>query len=179
MKMVRKTKRVGKSGGFSLIEMMIAVLVLTVGILGTMIMVVAGLQRNTANRVDTTATNAAQAVMEEIAGATANANPTLTITDCLGNNLSINTAVGGPVSTSTGDIDFTQAIVNGYQMNYTICGTNGVQTVYDVRWSITAVGTQGFGKLVTVSARQPFVAGSNGLLGIRPITLRTVIGLQI
>ena len=64
-------------------------------------------------------------------------------------------------------------------MNYTICGTNGVQTVYDVRWKIEAVGTKGFGKLVTVSARQPFVAQAKGFLGLRPITLRTVIGMQI
>ncbi|HET6842877.1 MAG TPA: prepilin-type N-terminal cleavage/methylation domain-containing protein [Candidatus Angelobacter sp.] len=179
MTIARKRKHERNSGGFTLIELMIAMVVLTAGILGAMIMVIVGVDRNGANRVDTTATNAAQAVMEEIAGSPANTNPTLAITDCKNTSLSITTAVGGAGLTPTGDIDFTQAAVNGYQMNYTICGTNGVQTVYDVRWKIEAIGTKGFGKLVTVSARQPFTAQAKGFLGIRPITLRTVIGMQI
>ncbi|SRR6266481_849290 len=179
MTIARKRKHERKSSGFSLIEMMVATVVLTAGILGAMIMVIAGVERNGANRMDTTATNAAQAVMEEIAGSPANTDPTLAITDCLNTSLSISTAVGGAGLTPTGDIDFTQAAVAGYSMNYTICGTDNVQTVYDVRWKIEPVGTKGFGKLVTVSARQPFVAGATGFLGIRPITLRTVIGMQI
>ena len=171
-----------KNKGFSLIELMIAMFVLAVGVLGGMVMILMGMTRNNSNRVDTTATNAAQAVLEQIAGAPANTSPTITVTDCLGNNLLVNTAgsaspgTGAPLQ-NNGDIDFTQAAVTGYQMSYTVCGTNGLQTAYDVRWHVTAVGPGNSGKLVIVSARQPFVATSKGIGFIAPVTLRTIVGM--
>src|SRR5260370_1024249 len=85
-------KRKSKAGGFAMVELMFAIVVLTVAILGSTLLVVIGMQRNNANRVDTTATNAAQAVLEAISGTQADSDPTLTIKDCLGNNLSITTA---------------------------------------------------------------------------------------
>jgi hypothetical protein len=148
-----------------------------------MVMTIVGMTRDNTNRVDTTATNAAQAVLEEIAGAPANASPTLTVTDCLGNSLSINTAGSGSPGSGAplqgnGDIDFSKGTVPGYQMNYTVCGTaNTVQTTYDVRWHITLVGPNNSGKLVVVSARQPFVATSRGIGFITPVTLRTIVGM--
>src|SRR5262249_55222863 len=98
------------------------------------------------------------------------------------NNLSVSTAGGASPGTgapllSNGDIDFTQAAVTGYQMNYTVCGNNGVQTTYDVRWHVTLVGPANSGKLLVVSARQPFVANKQGIGFISPVTLRTVVGL--
>jgi Tfp pilus assembly protein PilV len=178
-------KRKSRTGGFSLLELLVAMTVLTIGILGSMLLIIIGIERNNANRVDTTGTNAAQAVLEEIAGIQANTSPTLHITDCLGTSLTISTAVGGAplysASTGTngagaGDIDFTQAAVNGYQANYTICGNNGLQTLYDVRWRIDAVGTNGYAKLVTVSARQPGVYNATGLGRLWPVTLQTILG---
>jgi len=175
-----KTRK--NSEGFSLIELMVAMFILAVGVLGGMVLIIVGMTRDNTNRVDTTATNAAQAVLEEIAGAPANANPTLTVTDCLGNALQINTAgsaspgTGSPLQ-ANGDIDFSQGAVPGYQMNYTVCGTaNTVQTTYDVRWHVTLVGPNNSGKLVVVSARQPFVATSKGIGFITPVTLRTIVG---
>jgi len=162
---------------------MLAMFVLTVGVLGGMLMIIMGVTRDNTNRVDTTATNAAQAVLEEIAGTPVNTNPTLTVTDCLGNSLQINT--GGSVSPgagaplqNNGDIDFSQGAVPGYQMNYTVCGSvSNTQTVYDVRWHVTLVGPNNSGKLVVVAARQPFVANSKGIGFIRPVTLRTIVGM--
>lgn len=173
--------------GFSLVELTVAMMVLVVGVLGGMVMVIMGMTRNNSNRVDTTATNIAQTVIEEVAGAPTNTNPVLVVTDCVQTNpatstLKINTAPGGATLKSNGDVDFsanTAASLNAtnYQMNYTVCGSNGLITVYDVRWSVQAVGAGGWGKLVTVSARQPFVATNTGIIFIPPVTLRTVVSM--
>ncbi len=171
-----------KQRGFTLVEVTIAMFVLVVGVLGGMTMVVVGMTRNNTNRVDTTATNVAQTVLEQISGAPVNANPVLTVTDCVPNTLNINTAPGGATLQTNGDVDFqadTAASLNanGYQMTYTVCGNNGLQTTYDVRWSIQTVGGAGWGKLITVSARQPFVYGQTGFAYIRPVTLRSVVSM--
>lgn len=181
MKLLKKKTRRSEEG-FSLVEMMLAMFVLAVGVLGGMVMIIIGMSRDNSNRVDTTATNAAQAVLEEIAGTAPNTNPAITMTDCLGNTLQLTTqgaaspGAGAPLL-ANGDIDFTQPATVGYQMNYTVCGSNGLQTVYDVRWHITLVGPGNTGKLIVVSARQPFVATKKGINYIAPVTLRTMIGL--
>ena len=119
-----------KSEGFTLVELMVAMFVLAVGVLGGLVMIIVGMTRDNSNRVDTTATNAAQAVMEQIAAVPANTSPTLAVTDCAGNNLAVTTTgsvspgLGAPLL-GNGDIDFGQAAVVGYQMNYTVCGNNG------------------------------------------------------
>jgi prepilin-type N-terminal cleavage/methylation domain-containing protein len=179
---MERSNKIKKSEGFSLVELMIAMFVLAVGVLGGMVMIIMGMTRDNSNRVDTTATNAAQAVMEQIAAVPANSSPTLTVTDCAGNNLSVNTAGGaspgsGAPLLSNGDIDFGQAAVTGYQMNYIVCGNNGLQTTYDVRWHVTLVGPGNLGKLVVVAARQPFAATRQGMAFISPVTLRTVVGM--
>ncbi len=179
---MKKTKNIKKatSTGFSLMELMVAMFVLAVGLLGGMMMVIIGMSRNNTNRVDTTATNVAQTVLEQIAGAPANSNPTLTVTDCVPNTLNINTAPGGAGLKANGDVDFSANTAaslnaNSYQMSYKLCGNNGLQTTYDVRWNVQALG--GWGKLVTVSARQPFVASQTGISFISPVTLRTIVSM--
>jgi len=181
MKSSKKTGRRSEEG-FSLVELMVEMFVLSVGVLGGMVMILVGMSRDNTNRVDTTATNAAQAVLEEIAGTAPNTDPVLSLTDCQGNVLQITTLGSaspgsGAHLLANGDIDFAQGPVNGYQMNYTVCGNNGLQTVYDVRWHITKVGPGNTGKLIVVAARQPFVAGGRGISFIAPVTLRTMIGL--
>ena len=178
-----KRNRQNSSGGFTIVELLVAMGILTAGILGTGAMVLIGMGRNNANRVDTTATNASQAVIEALASPSANTNASFNMTDCLNTDpstspLTVNTAAGGAPLTAGGDIDYSQAAVAGYQINYTVCGTNGQQTVYDVRWNVAAIGTKGFGKLITVSARQPFLASIHGINGsLVPATLRTVVGI--
>ena len=175
-------------GGFTLMELMMAIVVLVVGVLGAMTMIIVGMTRNNTNRVDTTATNVAQTVLEQITGAPTNASPTLTLTDCVQTSqptstLKINTAPGGATLAANGDIDFladsaTTLNANSYQMNYVVCSTaTGMQTVYDVRWNIQTVGTGGWGKLITVSARQPFVFSQKGVGFLRPVTLRSVVSM--
>lgn len=168
-------KKRNQARGFSMVELLVATIVLVTGILGGGLMIMMGMARDNANRVDTTATNAAQTVLEQLASVPANANPSISITDCAATN-SLNTAAGGAPLTSSGDIDFSQNVVSGYQVNYTLCNNNGTQVVYDVRWNISGIQNQGFGKLITVSAQQYFVANQTGIGGIRPVTLRTVSG---
>lgn len=179
MQQATRTIRDQHKRGFTLVELTVAMLVLMVGILGGMTMIIVGVTRDNSNQVDTTATNVAQTVLEQIAGTPVNANPVLTITDCLGTNLQINTAAGGGTLTSTGDIRWDVAVPAGYEFTYTMCGnpndpTNGLTTPYDVRWNIQATGG-GFGKLITVSARQPFSVGKAGISWLPPVTLRSVV----
>jgi Tfp pilus assembly protein PilV len=181
-----KRKQYRNVEGFSLVELTVAMFVLTVGVLGGMTMIIMGMTRNNTNRVDTTATNVAQTVMEAIAGAAANSTGTLTgLKDCTGAQMTINTdpglgSAGAPLAANNIDIDFSRPPVVGYQMNYVTCNnaanSNGLQTVYDVRWRVVSVGGK-FGKLVIVSARQPFVAQSRGIGAITPVTLRTIVGI--
>jgi prepilin-type N-terminal cleavage/methylation domain-containing protein len=187
---MKKKLRIRKSGdrGFSLIELMFAVAVLATAVIGSMVMVVIGIGRTGSNRMDTTATNVAQTVLEDIAtappplppgpGVPATVPPPLSITDCTGNALAITTAVGGaPLSPSgNGDIDFQSPVPAAYQVNYTMCGTNGLRAVYDVRWRIDPVDASGFARLITVAARQPMSVRNGTLVYIPPVTLRTIVG---
>lgn len=181
---MKKKLRSRKAGdcGFSLIELMFAVGVLATAIVGSMLMVVIGIGRNGSNRMDTTATNVAQAVLEDIATAPPpqppNPDPVLSIVDCTGAALQITTAVGGaPLSPSgNGDIDFQNPAPPGYQMNYRVCGTNGLVVAYDVRWRIDSVNGSTFARLVTVAARQPLAVRNGTMVYIPPVTLRTIVG---
>ena len=51
-----KRKQYRNVEGFSLVELTVAMFVLTVGVLGGMTMIIMGMTRNNTNRVDTTAT---------------------------------------------------------------------------------------------------------------------------
>lgn len=176
------------SRGFSLIEMMFAVAVLGLAIIGSLAMVVIGIGRNGSNRMDTTATNVAQVILEDIATAPpptpTGAGPlpppaVLSVTDCTGNGLQVTTAPGGaPLNPNNGDIDFNQAPVAGYQVSYTMCsGTaNTYRTTYDVRWRIDPVNGSPFARLVTVAARQPMAIQNGTINYIPPVTLRTIVG---
>lgn len=176
-KTFRLTNRTSK--GFSVIELMFAAAVLAVAVTGGMTMVVLGMARNGTNRLDTTATNVAQTVLEDIAGTSPAANPApvLTIADCQLNNLQITTAAGGSPLTPNGNIDFSQPATPGYQVNYTACGNNGLTVAYDVRWRIDPVAGTNWGKLVTVAVRQPLAVRNGAMFFSSPVTLRTIVGL--
>ncbi|HEX3094860.1 MAG TPA: prepilin-type N-terminal cleavage/methylation domain-containing protein, partial [Candidatus Angelobacter sp.] len=107
--------------GFTLVELMVAMFVLAVGVLGGMVMILMGMTRDNTNRMDTTATNAAQAVLEVIAAVPANATPPLSVTDCTNTARALTTvgSAGGSGATlaPNGDVDFTQPAVAPYQIN--------------------------------------------------------------
>jgi Tfp pilus assembly protein PilV len=170
--------------GVTLIETMLAASILAIGSLGMMGVVIGSIASNNRNKVDSTQTMLATAILEQV-NSTVIGSGTSNLTDCAGNSWTISTTVptsgvaGAPLSGST--IDYSQAQVAGFYMNYVVgapCSTTGlVQGTYDVRWHIDAVGspTTTSTYLLTVSAKL-----TNGGTGDQffslPVTLRAMSG---
>jgi type IV pilus modification protein PilV len=168
-----------RQAGFSLIEVMFAMVVLAVGLMGSIGMICMAAASNGGSKINTTAATLAQSTMERIVaipqGATGNAAMT-SLTDCQGNFFTMDSSLGGsPLTTNeafTG-VDFRQPPVPNYSMQYAMCG-GGQSTTYDVRWRVDpgpALSTD----LVTVSVRSTISAGPAAVLA-RPITVRTLRG---
>ena len=168
----------------SLIELMVAMVVLVVGMLSLMLLVTTSISGNNRNKLDTTGTMLAQTVIDGIA---ASSGTTFQIKDCNSNPLTIGTTgvatsagTGALVDSTTGNIDWGgqtyAAVTPNYAMKYVSCGTTtGEQSTYEVRWNVR--GLTNFTKLVTVSARQIGVPNTGGLpFYAPPITLRTIAG---
>jgi Tfp pilus assembly protein PilV len=181
MELTMKKKRASQRGT-SLIELMIASLVLMVGVLGCAVLIPIAIGTNSRNRQQSNSTVIAQMTMEKITSASAGGAAALTITDCAGtaNTITITGSTGGTGATvlSSGSIDFSVAQGSagapaGYYMSYTSCGTSGRQSTYDVRWNIQTPSS--YVKLVTVSARLKG-AGTNAILFSLPVTIRSMVG---
>jgi prepilin-type N-terminal cleavage/methylation domain-containing protein len=166
--------RCGRQDGLTMIELMIAMLVLAVGIVGSMALIIRAVGGDSWSKQLSNSTVLAQAVTERIMAIPAANNAPVTITDCANTLWTLNTAPGGPAVTATGDLDFSAAAVANYQMLYTNCDTNGHQAVYDVRWNVTAIGG-GFVKMLTVSS-QLKSAGKNAMVFAPVATVRTIVG---
>jgi prepilin-type N-terminal cleavage/methylation domain-containing protein len=181
MELTQKTQRANQRG-MSLIELMIASLVLTVGVLGCAVLIPLAIGTNSKNRQQSNSTVIAQMTMEKISSASAGGSAALTITDCAGNANTINItgSTGGTGATllSSGSIDFTPVQGSagapvGYYMSYTSCGTSGRQSTYDVRWNVQTPSS--YVKLVTVSAKMKG-SGTNQILFSLPVTIRSLVG---
>jgi hypothetical protein len=196
MKRTGKKKRSSEIG-MSLIELMFAGFVLTVGMLGSLVMVLVAIQSNTRNKFDSTGTMVAQLVMEhintmptnQVDPATAALVTQINITDCQrpDNNPPTTWPLGvtggdpafggnGAQLNAAGDIDWTQPGGNvpaGYRMLYYSCG----DIVWEARWNIQQLSS--LTKLITVSSRQAGTAGAQprtAWVFAPPVTLRTVSG---
>lgn len=176
------TKHRRDEAGMSLAELMVAMVVLTIGVLGGMALVVTAIGDNGRNRQASNATVVAQMVTEKIISVPANTSPTLTINDCTGTASSINTAgsAGGAGATllSTGTVDFSQTLGGagapvGYYMAFTDCGTSQRQATYDIRWRIQTISP--YVKLITVSTRLRN-AGNDQKVFALPVTIRSMTG---
>ena len=181
-----------KHSGFMMIELMISMVVLSVGLGGLLILLISSMYTDKRSSSDTTATMVAEHVLEQITaqgiGANSPPNPALTITDCAGNALNINTAravLGGGTGGATGGngaavtpngiIDWTQAfaaVPAGYGINYVACGANGLQTTYDVRWDVIQMSANS--RLTIISARPGGSRQVGGLKFVVPVNLRTI-----
>lgn len=159
--------------GMTLIELMIALMVLLVGVVGSMSLVALSIGGDSRNRQQSNATALSQMLSEKISSVKASTSPTLTVTDCVGNSYTVYTAAGGSPLISSGDVDFTQAPVANYQMLYTDCATNGRQLIYDIRWNIQQTTT--YVKFVTVSVKREN-AGTDLRFFSLPVTVRTLVG---
>ena len=95
MKMTQSQARNGKrQRGFSLIEMMIAMVVLAVGLGALTILFTTAMYTNTKSNKDTTATMLAQTVMEQIDAQSTNGAANFNITDCQGTAWLVNVVPG-------------------------------------------------------------------------------------
>jgi Tfp pilus assembly protein PilV len=179
---MRAHRFVKREQGTSLIEMMIAMVVLIVGLLSAMALPLISISGNSRNRWDSTGTIMAEKVVDQISSIPVGSSVTsVTITDCAGNSHTINTAgtvTGAGANLSGGSIDFTQSsgsITSGYSMMYTVCGNStGTRSVYDVRWNVQTIRANNT-NFVTASARIASWSGSPQLFAI-PVSLRTVVG---
>jgi prepilin-type N-terminal cleavage/methylation domain-containing protein len=203
-KLSQPRKRRADQKGFSLIELLIAMLVLTVGLLGGMIVIVTAIASNARARLDSTAVALAQSTMDRIVALSAAAVPQQTsITDCNGHVWPISTSGGGAALVDISGmpdgkqmIDFTQPKIRvdlggtgNYQMDYVLCATGstaggvlGPPQTYDVRWNVSDIpnsSSAGSAQLVQVAAKNVGEVG-NGVTQSQfftlPITLRAVRG---
>ena len=185
--------------GMTLIELMIAMVVLAIGMAGVMILITSAIATNSRNKGDTSGTMVAQTVLEKIAAYPANVNGIITITDCrpaaLGGpqNLTISTAAavlpngaGAQLDPAgTGIINWNQAqaaVPANYKMTYYACGVQGTSAPYDVRWNVAQMTVSGgttLTKLIIVSARPLGVLGGavQGMYYQPPVTLRTITSM--
>ena len=173
LKMEIRKKR--NQRGMTLIELMIALVVLMVGVVGSMALIAYAMGGNGRSKQQSNAVVVAQMITEKLSSQKASVSNNLTVTDCGGNSSTLFTAAGGPSLNSSGEEDFTAAAVTGYQMYYTDCGTSGRQMTYDVRWTITQPTT--YTKLIVVSAQLKNANGTSyAKMFSRPVTIRTLLG---
>jgi prepilin-type N-terminal cleavage/methylation domain-containing protein len=168
--------------GFTLIEMMIAVIILFVGLVGVAQLLPFSIVLNSANRDDSTALVFAQREMDELIDQPLT-NATFSDpqgvlcplgTNCnLGNAALPKTLVGSPVVMLNNRpiIDFTAATVAGYSFTYTD-PNDPFSLPYELRWA-----TISYGDGVKVYARR-FILGArrrSGNAPLLPVTLDTMV----
>jgi type II secretory pathway pseudopilin PulG len=177
MELKKRNKR-SNQRGTSLIELMIACLVLIVGVAGCAALIPLAIGTNSKNRQQSNSTVIAQMVMEKISSVPAGTSPVLIINDCVPTPNNVNTAGSAGVGTgatllASGDVNFNIAAPAGYGMLYTTCGSAGRQSMYDVRWNIQTPST--FVKLITVSVK---LRGNGTDLKFfsLPVTIRSMAG---
>ena len=182
--------------GFSLIELMIAGALMVTGALAVMGLIMIAIATNSRNKIDSTKTMLAEAVIEEVSS-TLIGNGEAALSDCAGNTFTINATTGGskllgsgthPSDTLGNNIDFNEsAPPSGYQMDYVVtspCNSTGQYiATYDVRWHVDQIGagagtlTNSF--LLTVGARKKGASQTGPLAGVYfspPVNLRVVLG---
>lgn len=165
-----------QQGGMTLIELMIAMLVLATGIMASMGLIVRAIAGDAWSKQLSNNTVLAQTIVERIMAVPAQNTVPLTINDCTTTASTVAIVAGGAPLNSNGEVDFTQAAVANYQMYYTDCDTNGHQATYDIRWNVQAIaGSSGYVKLLTVSTKLKN-AGSSPILFAPEATVRTIVG---
>ena len=184
--MLRRQKR---QSGFTLIEVLIASVVLVFGLLAVLGLFATAVGNNGRSRADSTSTMLAQSVIEQIAAVLAHGGPQQ-ITDCLGHTFAVDSAAGG-ARLGGSSIDFSESAPpagywtnNGSNRGYTVCdgggGESGTHATYDVRWNITSLtcGTQQQCTYVITVAARPISMTPGRFTFALPITLRAYVGSE-
>ena len=130
--------------GVTFVETLVAMLLLLIMALGLMGVLVTSIAMNNRNKMGSTGTMLAQAVVEQIK-ATIIGSGSSALTDCAGNTWTIDTVAGTGATVTDGAIDFTQTNPpDNYHMNYVVkspcTSTGGGTRTYDVRWNVQIVG---------------------------------------
>jgi hypothetical protein len=183
---MRKWRKWRGQRGMGVIELMIAIAVLMVGVLGSMVPILLAIGANGRNRYQSNSTVVAQMVMEKIMSVPASASPVLTITDCSGVAQNINTAGaaggGAGAALNGGVFDFTQVPGSaqdpvGYYLLYSTAGANcataGRGATYDVRWNIKTLSP--YSKLIIVGANLQ-TTNTDAKVVAFPVYIRSVAG---
>ena len=179
-----KRKNLRPDAGITMIETLMAAGILVIGSIGMLGLIVSAIATNNRNKIDSTQTMLAEAILEQIAstfGGISQGPGTSTLVDCAGNTWTIDTTAGGSGSSgaplSGSNIDFTQAQVTNWSMNYVVsapCPAGVVQGTYDVRWHLDQIGTtQTY--LITVGAKLQGHGEGNEYFSL-PVTLRFLAG---
>ncbi len=188
--MARKASKRNRKAerGMTLIELMLAITMLAVGLIGVLALILAGIGGNSRNKLDTSGTMLAQMVMDKIVAQPALAGTPFDISDCnpagaatwtIATAGAASPGNGATLDGATGAIDFSTAyagIPDGYKMKFVSCGIQGQQITYEVRWNIQTVDA--FSKMVTVGARPLGAQTTTGTMlrfFSRPVTLRTIV----
>ena len=175
--------------GSTLIELMVAMLVLAIGLGAVTTLLTIAIASNDRNSRDTTGTLLAQMVIEQISAQNVYSDVSVGTTDCAGTVHQFSTTPGavgtgaGATLQADGTIDFTQPaaalIASGYAMQYVDCSAaGGVPATYDVRWNVMAVSTNTSTRMITAAARST----GNQLGGFHfvvPVNLRGIGGPTI
>lgn len=161
----RRARTANMARGFSLIEVMVAMTVLVVGLLGGIVVIAVAGANDGRSKLHSTAVTLAESTMEKIVTIPQNAVGTgaeTKMTDCTGNSFTIETALGGSDLISSGafagSVDFSKPAVGNYAMAYSTCG-GGTNVSYDIRWRIDPGPTPAT-QLVTVSAKPTVAVGA-------------------
>ena len=166
----------------SMIEVMVAVLILTISSLGVIALVWSAILTNNRNKFDSTQTMLAESIIEQV-NATIIGSESSALSDCDGTTWTISTTPGGSALNGA-TIDFTEADPpDDYFMTYVLrapCESTGaLQASYDVRWNVAIVGqaegTPTNTYLATVGAKRQG-SSATGLAESAPISLRVMVG---
>jgi type II secretory pathway pseudopilin PulG len=168
--------------GFSILEMLLATIILLVGLVAIAQLVPASILMNYRNRNDSAALVFAQReldmMLDQPLSASSFTDPygvycPLSSTCNLGNPAQPNQIVGSPVVVINNQalIDFSAGLQAGYSFTYQD-PTDPSGTTYDMRWAviITVNGTNVYSKRIILGVRQQ---GGNGYF--QPITLDTMV----
>jgi len=176
---VFKQTRKRNQRGSSLMELMVATVVLMVGVVALAQLVPVSLALNSNNRIDSSSLVLAQQVMNQFndvpLGTTAYAytNGAQAFNCTLGDLATFNTVLGSPVVVSNNQtiIDFTRPQVAGYSFTY-VDPEDPTKTNYDVRWAVVTTGTAGnvMSRRIIIGVRR---TGGNGPL--LPVTLDSMV----
>jgi len=165
-----------KDRGFSILEMMLATVILLVGLVAIAQLVPASILLNYRNRTDSSALVFAQRELDQFLD-----QPLIStsFTDVLGNTCNIgspappNAVQGSPVVVinNLALIDFSQSTVSNYSLTYSD-STDPNSAVFDVRWAVivTGNGSSISAKRFIMGVRQQ---GGNGYF--QPVTLDTMV----